>query len=88
MGYNKREIPRGTYGEFDKIEEEFYEALDGMEQRNPVLVLVELSDLIGAIEGYVNAHFSLSLDDIIKMKEATHRAFWDGTRQPRSERVV
>jgi len=42
--------------------------------------LVELSDLVGAIDLYVNNYYNLTLDDLIKMKEITERAFENGRR--------
>ena len=83
MGYHINEIPRGVYGEFSKINEEFLEAQDAYAQGNSIMVLLELSDLVGAIEAYCIQH-NMTLVDIIKMKESTHRAFLDGTRKPKS----
>jgi phosphoribosyl-ATP pyrophosphohydrolase len=83
MGYHNREIPRGVYGEFSKIKEEFLESEDAFEQGNKIMLLVELSDLIGAIESFSEKN-NISLDDLIKMKNATKRAFSDGTRKPRN----
>jgi NTP pyrophosphatase (non-canonical NTP hydrolase) len=82
MGYHNKEIPRGKFGEFTKIREEFLEAEDAIEQGNKIMLLVELSDLIGAIEGYCEKH-NIELEDLIKMKDATKRAFMDGTRKSR-----
>lgn len=79
MGYHKNEIPRGKFGEFSKIKEEFLEAEDAFEQDNKLMLLLELSDLIGAIEGYCDK-YNLDLEDILKMKESTKSAFSDGTR--------
>lgn len=42
--------------------------------------LCELCDLIGAIELYAN-RFSLTLDDLIKMKSSTESAFKSGDRK-------
>ncbi len=84
MGYHKTEIPRGKFGEFSKIREEFLEAEDAIEQDNKVMLLVELSDLIGAIEGYCENKHNITLKDLLIMKEATKGAFNDGTRSPRS----
>ena len=42
--------------------------------------LVELSDLLGAIESYTKKHYNISLDDLIKMKDITQRAFINGRR--------
>lgn len=83
MGYHKTEIPRGEFGEFSKIKEEFLEAQDALEQNNHVMLLVELSDLLGAIEAYVGK-FKLTLDDLIVMKNVTKQAFNDGTRTSRT----
>lgn len=83
MGYHNKEIPRGKFGEFSKIREEFIEAEDAFEQGNKVMLLVELSDLIGAIEGYCSNH-NITLNDLLKMKDATKKAFNDGTREPRN----
>ena len=83
MGYHNKEIPRGKFGEFSKIKEEFLEAEDAFEQDNKVMMLVELSDLLGAIEGYCSKH-NITLNDLLRMKEATKRAFNDGTRSPRN----
>lgn len=83
MGYHKREIERGIFGEFSKIKEEFLEAEDALEQNNPIMLLVELSDLLGAIEGYCLKNHNISLQELINMKEATKRAFDDGTRSSR-----
>lgn len=82
MGYHIKEIERGEFGKFSKIKEEFIEAEDAFEQGNKIMLLVELADLIGAIEGYCDNH-NITLKDLIKMKEATKRAFTDGTRKPR-----
>ena len=84
MGYHNNQIPRGQFGEFSKIKEEFLEAEDALEQENKIMLLVELSDLIGAIEGYCLNNFNISIEDLIKMKESTKRAFTDGTSTPRS----
>lgn len=51
-GYHINEISRGVYGEFSKIEEEFMEVQDAWEQRCAIMSLVELSDLVGAMEAY------------------------------------
>ena len=80
MGYHLTEIKKGELGKFSKIREEFLEAEDSFSQGNPIMVLLELSDLIGAIEAYVINH-NMSLEDIIKMKDATKRAFESGHRQ-------
>jgi phosphoribosyl-ATP pyrophosphohydrolase len=82
MGYHSKEIKKGQFGEFSKIKEEFLEAEDAFDQGNNVMLLVELSDLLGAIEAFCGKH-NMKLDDLIKMKEATKSAFMDGTRKSR-----
>lgn len=79
MGYHLTKIPKGTLGEYSKVQEEFLELTDAHNQDNKVLEICELCDLVGAIEAYAGK-FNLSLNDIIKMKDANKRAFEDGTR--------
>lgn len=83
MGYHIGKINKGEFGKFSKIQEEYEEARDALTQNNPIMVLLELSDLIGAIEGYAKT-YGMTLDDVMKMKDATHRAFTDGTRKPQT----
>lgn len=63
--WHKNEIPKGTFGEFSKIKEEFLELEDSIQQNQPLMALFECSDLVGAIEGFV-AKYNLSLDDLKK----------------------
>lgn len=79
-GYHTTKIPKGIFGDASKIIEEYHEWFDGFNQGAKVLELVELADLLGAIEGYVKKQYSLCLQDIIQMKNLTERAFTDGTR--------
>ena len=79
MGYHKIQIPKGVLGEFSKISEEYLELFDAVEQNNKILEICEMCDLVGAIEAYANK-FTLTLEDIIKMKDANKHAFEDGTR--------
>jgi hypothetical protein len=84
MGYHVRKIKPGQIGEKSKIREELEEFLDALEQDNPVMALVELSDMVGAIEHYLEKyHPSISLQDLITMAKTTRGAFEDGTRTPR-----
>lgn len=79
MSYHLTEIPKGVFGEFSKIREEFLEAEDALAQDNPLMVLQELSDVIGAIDAYVGK-YNITLVDLIIMKDATKRAFESGHR--------
>lgn len=85
MGYHVKEITRGQFGELSKIQEEVAEALDSEEQKNPIMVLVELSDIVGAIEGYLETHFKgvITIKDVLVMARATNKAFQSGDRTPR-----
>lgn len=82
-GYHLSEIPKGVVGEFSKIEEEFYELKDALEQGNKVMSLVELSDLIGAIKLYLEKEYGKSIEiyDLMTMAKATQRAFECGDRK-------
>ena len=80
MGYHLREIEKGVLGEYTKIEEEFDEFHEALEQDNKLMAMLELSDMIGAIEAYVEKR-GMTLDDLIKMKDATKRAFQTGHRK-------
>jgi hypothetical protein len=55
-GYHIRDIPRGTFGEASKVLEEAAEFGDAIEQNCRVMALVELADLVGATQAYLNNH--------------------------------
>lgn len=55
MGYHRANIPKGTYGEFSKIIEEYAELMDAIDQESKILILVELADLLGATIAYFKA---------------------------------
>jgi|GEM_PF-552696 len=79
--YHLGDIPKGEIGSYSKINEEFLEFKDAILQNNKLMALQELSDVIGAIEMYLENNFqNISLEDLIKMKEATRRAFESGKR--------
>lgn len=81
MGYHLRHIKKGIYGNSSKIVEEVEEFLDAEDQRCKVMELNELSDLIGAIRGYLEkSHPGITLDDLVKMADLTKSAFEDGER--------
>lgn len=81
MGYHVNIIDKGELGKYSKIIEEFQELQDANEQRNPILELCELADLIGAIEAYTTTQYNITLDDLIEMKERTKEAFEEGIRK-------
>lgn len=81
-GYHLTTFVKGIYGEISKIKEEIYELEDAHEQKNKIMELVELSDIICAIKGYLKKeHSNIKLEDLITMAEATERAFNSGERK-------
>lgn len=80
MGYHNREIEKGVLGEFSKIKEEFEELEDAFEQSDKILQLCELTDLVGAIELYVENKFNLTLEDLKKFSDKTKSAFKENKR--------
>lgn len=80
MGYHTTEIPKGKIGEASKITEEYHEFMDAVQQDNKILQLVELSDLIGAIDLYAQSKWKIGIYDIVKMTRATQSAFIEGSR--------
>lgn len=80
-GYHLTEPPRGEFGELSKVFEEVEELRDAEAQGAALMVLMELADLLGAVEGYLARHHpSLTLADLTKMKDITARAFRAGRR--------
>lgn len=79
-GYHVADITKGVLGEPSKIEEEFLEFKDAVDQDNPVMAIHELSDLIGAMEAYAK-NYNITLDDLITMTRTTQRAFKSGDRR-------
>lgn len=81
-GYHISKIEKGTFGEVSKIKKEVAELEDAISQGAKVMALVELSDLIGAIQGFLSNYFpDMSLDDLIIMSKITKRAFENGERK-------
>lgn len=80
MAYHLKEIPKGVIGEPSKIIEEFSEWEDALEQNCKIMELIELSDLLGAIELYTLNYYNINLEDLKTMSEITKRAFESGER--------
>jgi len=81
-GYHIKEIPKGTYGTVGKILEEAFELEDAQNQGVRIMALLELSDLYGAMQGYLRQEFpGLTMEDLAQMSEVTERAFQTGGRQ-------
>lgn len=79
-GYHIIKIPKGVVGNFSKIEEEFLELKDAISQGAKIMELVELSDLYGAIEIYINEKHNLTMKDLQIMSDITRRVFKHGYR--------
>jgi hypothetical protein len=80
-GYHVKDIERGVFGEASKIREELEEFLDALDQNCKLMALIELSDLIGAIKGYLEKHApGWTLSELDIMSEITKRAFKNGYR--------
>lgn len=80
MGYHNAIIDKGELGEFSKIVEEFQELQNAHDQGCKILELVELSDLLGAIDFYVNNKYNLTYIDLAHMASLTRKAFEEGER--------
>jgi len=80
MGYHTRDIEKGVLGQFSKIKEEFQEAEDAFIQNDDILMIVELADMVGAIEEYVKK-WNLDLLSLKQFSDKTKSAFRDGTRK-------
>lgn len=81
IGYHINHIPKGIVGELSKIKEEVEEALDAESQGIKIMALVELADLYGSIEAYLEKHHpDMSMDDLSRMSDVTRRAFKNGHR--------
>ncbi len=80
MGYHKREIEKGEYGQFSKILEEFLELEDAYLQNDKILQICEFTDLIGAIEEYIKK-FNLTIKDLKDFSDKTKEAFKQGDRK-------
>lgn len=87
LGYSEFPIKKGVLGEISKIEEEYQEFLGAVRQGNRIMSLVEVADLIGAIELYLEAielyleKNNLSIEDALKMSKDTKRSFLEGQRK-------
>lgn len=60
--WHQTEISKGVFGELSKVAEELAELADTIEQGQPVMTLIELSDIVGAVDGVLARHGS-SVED-------------------------
>lgn len=80
-GYHVRKIARGVTGETSKILEEVEELIDAQKQGVKLMELIELSDLMGAVEAYLaKYHPGTTMHDLSMMSKVTRRAFLNGHR--------
>lgn len=81
-GYHTTTIPKGKYGELSKVHEELAELVDAQNQGAKLLVFNEVSDLLGAIEGFVQTHYpnTLTMEDLLHQARLTAAAFQSGER--------
>lgn len=68
MGFHKVKIKKGKYGELSKIREELDEAYDAEEQGQDLMLLIELSDMLGAIDA-VARKYGMTLNQLMKFAE-------------------
>lgn len=62
--FHKTEITRGVYGELSKVQEELDEAVDAEAQGQDLMLLVELSDIVGAVAG-VASKYGMSIEQLV-----------------------
>lgn len=51
--WHQTQIEKGVYGELSKVAEEIAEIADTYASDQPVMTLIELSDILGAIDGFL-----------------------------------
>lgn len=79
--HKNKQISKGKIGEFSKIQEEFEELKDAIEQGDRVLTICELTDLIGAIEFYASNNFNLALSDLKAFSDKRKQTFLNETNK-------
>ena len=80
-GYHLVAIPKGELGELSKIQEELDELRDAMAQGPRVMAAVELSDMMGAVQAFMDRHLpGMTIEDLVTFSTITKRAFVNGRR--------
>lgn len=80
-GYHLAPITKGELGEVSKIQEELDELKDALAQDSKIMALVELADVFGAMEAYLNCHHpGVNVSDLKTFADITKRAFDNGHR--------
>jgi len=81
IGYHDMIIPKQPIGTLGKILEEVDELTDCCLSENKIMGLMELSDLYGAIDMYLQYNLpTITMDDLAKMNQITKRVFQNGVR--------
>jgi hypothetical protein len=80
MGYHKKKILKGVYGEISKVREEVEEYIDAIDQGCKIMAVVELSDIYGALEAVAITH-SLTMEELKVMSDITKKVFQEGARK-------
>lgn len=84
MGFHKVNIIKGVYGELSKIKEELDEAYDALEQGQDLMLLIELSDMIGAIEG-VAKKYGFTIEQLQKFAKLRSQVAIDELKDEENE---
>ncbi|MBX9721521.1 MAG: hypothetical protein K2X81_09020, partial [Candidatus Obscuribacterales bacterium] len=72
-GYHINKIVKGVVGESSKIYEELQEIEDSENQNVRIMVLVELADMYGSIQRYLEKHFSdVTMEDLKQRSQDTN----------------
>lgn len=80
-GYHLVAIHKGELGEISKIQEELDELQDAMNQGSRIMAAVELADLMGAVQAFMDKHLpGMTLQDLSTFSAITKRAFVNGRR--------
>ena len=77
MKFHKAIIQKGIYGELSKIKEELDEAYDAESQNQDLMLLIELSDIIGAVEG-VSKKYGFTLEQLIAFAKLRSKVAMEG----------
>jgi len=81
-GYHLELIPKTSeLGSVEKIIEEYDEFIDSVKQGTNIMALVELSDLMGAIDFYLKKNHNMNIEDLLVFNKITQRAFINGRRK-------
>ena len=72
-GYHISKIVKGVVGESSKIYEELLEIEDSENQGVRIMVLVELADMYGSIQRYLEKHFpAVTMEDLKQRSQSTN----------------